>query len=73
MEHTRELAIKFWKDAEKSVGEYRDMDIAVKTISETDIKECIRHTKATLTKTTPLMTMLSHRCWKKSMVALRAA
>lgn len=66
MEHTRELAIKFWKNAEKSVGEYRDMDIAVKAISETDIKECVRHAFRDLT----VRTMQKNDTYKETALSL---
>lgn len=49
MEYTRALPIKFWQDAEKRVGKCPDIDIAVKSICEADIKESVRHAFRDLT------------------------
>lgn len=49
MVDTKDLAIKFWKKAEKTVGKYDEFDAAVKTICPEDVKESVRHAFRDLT------------------------
>ncbi len=47
--YTKELAIGFWDNSVKAVGEYKEFDIKSKTIRESDIRESVRHAFRDLT------------------------